>query len=184
MNTTTDTTDTTDTETTAEQALPNTDPSRSTRTVVAGLLGIAIVGAGLWSMAGAFGLIATAAIALVWYRLSALYAVALGHATFLVFAPTATLSGFALSSELVIAEVGLLVLLIAPAMDDDAPGSLVVVTIAALCGLVAISLGSYRWSTELWITAAVLMGALCGGGYTLYRYELVRLDLVGDDQTT
>lgn len=185
MSTTTDTTDTADTtETTAEPSVPTTEPSRSTRTIVAGLLGIAIVIAGLWAIADVVGLIAAAVIALVWYRVSALYAVAFGHAAFLVFAPTATLSGFTLSPELLIAEGGLLVLLLAPAMDADAPSSLVVVTVAALCGLVAISVGGYWWSTELWIAAAVLMGALVGGGYTLYRYELVRLDLVGDDRTT
>lgn len=175
MSTTTDAAETA--ETTAEPS-PETDPVRSTRTIGLGLLGIGIVGVGLWPTAGELGLVAVAVLGLVWYRLSELYTVALGHAVFLWLLPTDSLS-----PELLIAEFGLLVVLVAPALEADAPGAVIVATVAALCGLVAIAAGSYWWRSDLWIAAAVLMGVLVGGGYTLYRYELVRLDLVGDDRT-
>lgn len=176
MSTTTDATETT--ETTAEPS-PETDPVRSTRTIVLGLLGIGIVGVGLWPTAGELGLVAVAVLGLVWYRLSELYTVALGHAVFLWLLPTGSLS-----PELLIAEFGLLVVLVAPALEADAPGAVIVATVAALGGLIAIAAGSYWWRSDLWIAAAVLLGALLGGGYTLYRYELVRLDLVEEGRPT
>lgn len=155
------------------------DPGQSSRAIRLGLLGVGIAGAGLWSTAGELGLLAAAAIGLCWYRLSELYAVALGHGVLVWLVPTDSLS-----PELLIVECGLLILLIAPAMDADVPGSVILTTVAALAGLIAIGLGSYQWSSELWIAASVVLGALIGGGYTLYRYELIRLDLVEEGPTT
>lgn len=154
-------------------------PDRSRRVIMFGLLGIGIAGAGLWSTAGELSLLAAAAIGLCWYRLSELYAVALGHGVLVWLIPTDSLT-----PELLIVECGLLILLIAPAMDADVPGSVILTTVAALAGLVAIGIGSYQWSSELWITASVVLGALIGGGYMLYRYELIRLDLVEEGSTT
>lgn len=155
------------------------DPGRSRRVIMLGLLGIGIAGAGLWSTADELSLLAAAAIGLCWYRLSELYAVALGHGVLVWLIPTDSLT-----PELLIVECGLLILLIAPAMDADVPGSVILTTVAALAGLVAIGIGSYQWSSELWITASVILGALIGGGYMLYRYELIRLDLVEEGSTT
>lgn len=155
------------------------DSGRSNRALVLGLLGVAIAGAGLWSTAGELSLLAAAAIGLCWYQLSELYAVALGHGVLVWLVPTDPPS-----PELLVVECGLLILLITPAMDADVPGSVILTTVAALAGLVAIGIGSYQWSTELWIAASVVLGALISGGYTLYRYELVRLDLVEEGFTT
>lgn len=155
------------------------DPGRSSRAIMLGLLGVGIASAGLWSTAGELSLLAAAAIGLCWYQLSELYAVALGHGVLVWLVPTDPPS-----PELFVVECGLLVLLIAPAMDADVPGSVILTTVAALAGLVAIGIASYQWSTELWIAASVVLGALIGGGYTLYRYELVRLDLVEEGSTT
>lgn len=155
------------------------DPGRSSRAIVLGLLGVGIVGAGLWSTAGELSLLAAAVVGLCWYRLSELYAVALGHGVLVWLVPSESLS-----PELLIVECGLLILLIAPAVDADVPGSVILTTVAALAGLIAITIGSYQWSSELWIAATVVFGALIGGGYALYRYELVRLNLVDEDPTT
>lgn len=160
-------------------SLAAADPGRSSRVIMFDLLGVGIAGAGLWSTAGDLSLLAAAAIGLCWYRLSELYAVALGHGVLVWFVPTDSLT-----PELLIVECGLLILLIAPAMDADVPGSVILTTVAALAGLVAIGIGSYQWSSELWIAASVVLGALIGGGYTLYRYELLRLDLVEEGPTT
>lgn len=154
------------------------DSDRSSRAIMLGLLGVGIAGAGLWSTAGELSLLAAAAIGLCWYRLSELYTVALGHGVLIWLVPTDSLS-----PELLVVECGFFILLIAPAMDADVPGSVILTTVAALTGLVAVGIGSYQWSTELWIAASVVLGALIGGGYTLYRYELVRLDLVEEGPT-
>lgn len=141
-----------------------------------GLLGVGISGLGIWVAVGWLGALAVVLIGLSWYHLSELYAVALGNALFLLFLPVETLN-----SELLIAELGLLVLLATPTTDSDAPVSLIITTVAILCVVVAISAGSYAWSDSLWITASVLLGTLLVSGYALYRYEVVRLDLVTEE---
>lgn len=150
-------------------------PTRSTRTVVLGLLGAGIAGVGLWLTAGdpALAAVAVIAVGLAWYRLDEWYAIALGHAMVLPIVPAETAS-----PELLVVELGLFVLLVAPAADADTPVSFVGMALLALGGLVAVAAGSYEWTDRLWIAAGVLLGAIVLGGYTLYRHELVRLDLV------
>lgn len=161
----------------------STPPATTRRSLWArliGLLGVAVIGAGFWLAADQLGLIAAAMIGLCWYLLSGPYAVAIGHGAFLVLASGAE-SGTvvpALGVELLIAEVGLAILLVAPAIDTDDPSAFVGLFLGSLVVLLAVGAAVYWWSSLLWITAAVLLGALALGGYGLYRYELVRLGLV------
>lgn len=165
-----------DTDTPSAPSLPAATARRSRRARLVGLLGVAIVGAGCWLATGEPGLIAAGVIGLCWYLLSGPYAVAIGHGAFLLF-PTEALAP-APAPALLIAEAGLGVVLVAPAVDTDAPGAFVGLFLGSLGGLLALSVAIYWWSSLLWVTAAVLLGALGVAGYGLYRYELVRLGLV------
>lgn len=149
------------------------EPRRSRATVAIGLLGLAIVGAGFWMAAETVGLVAAAGVGLAWYLLSSPYAIAFGHAALLPFVPAV-----ALRPELLVAELGLVVLLVAPAADADRPLSFVLTTVAALGGLLLVGLGGFWLSADLRIAAGALVGTVVVAGYALYRYELVRLGLV------
>ena len=154
------------------------DPRRSRATVVIGLLGLAIVGTGFWMAAETVGLVAAAGVGLAWYLLSSPYAIAFGHAALLPFVPAVALRPELLRPELLVAELGLVVLLVAPAADADRPLSFVLTTVAALGGLLLVGLGGYWLSADLRIAAGALVGTIVVAGYALYRYELVRLGLV------
>ncbi|WP_336362014.1 hypothetical protein [Halalkalicoccus salilacus] len=166
----------TDTETADTPADPSplaTGPVHSRLVVLIGLLGIALVGTGFWMAGGTVGLVAAAGVGLSWYLLSSLYAIAFGHAALLWLVPAV-----ALLPGLIISELGLFVVLVAPAMDTDNSRVYLVTTVVVLGGVLLAGLGSYWWSTDLRIAAGALLGTIAIGGYALYRYELVRLDLV------
>ena len=171
----------TDVDTDADDTAPDPSPAaeaeadrrRSRATVAIGLLGLAIVGAGFWMAAETVGLVAAAGVGLAWYLLSSPYAIAFGHAALLPFVPAV-----ALRPELLVAELGLVVLLIAPVVDADRPLSFVLTTVAALGGLLLVGLGGFWLSADLRIAAGALVGTVVVAGYALYRYELVRLGLV------
>lgn len=167
----------TDTESDPAPSLPDRTSRRSRWAQLVALLGIGLVGAGGWLVADETGLIAAAVIALCWYLLSSLYAVAIGHAMVLL------LTTETLPPELLIAEVGLGVVLIAPAVDTDGPAAFIGSFLGGLGALLALGVATYWWSNRLWIAAAVLLGALAVAGYGLYRYELVSLGLVESDPT-
>lgn len=154
------------------------DRWRSRPTVAIGLLGLAIVGTGFWMTAETLGLVATAGIGLAWYLLSSPYAIAFGHAALLAFVPAVALRPELLRPELLVAELGLVVLLVAPAVESDRPLSFVLTAVAVLAGLLLVGLGGYWWGTDLRIAAGTLVGTIAVAGYALYRYELVRLGLV------
>ena len=154
------------------------DPRRSRATVAVGLFGLAIVGTGCWMAAETVGLVAAAGIGLAWYLLSSPYAIAFGHAALLPFIPAVALRPELLRPELLVAELGLVVLLVAPAAESDRPLSFVLTAVAVLAGLLLVGLGGYWLSADLRIAAGALVGTVAVAGYALYRYELVRLGLV------
>lgn len=147
---------------------------RSQWVQVIGLLGVGIIAAGFWLAAEWMGLLAVAVIGLTWYILSNTYAVAIGHAMFLPVAPRSLTP----EPAVLIAEVGLVILLLAPATTTGAPERFIGVYLVSLLGLSGLAVGAYRWSGRLWIGAVVLVGVLGIAGYGLYRYEQVRLGLV------
>lgn len=156
---------------------PTPTARRSLWTRLVGGFGVAVVGAGFWLAVGGWGLLAAAVIGLGWYRLSSLYAVAIGHAALLPFVTSID----TVTPAVLIAEVGFGLLLIAPAVDTAAPTAFVGAFLGSLGGLLVISVAVYRWSDRLWITAVVLLGALAVASYGLHRYELVRLGLVEEE---
>lgn len=177
----------TDTDSNTEDALSSPLAVTSWRSPwvwVVGLAGLAIVGGGLWLAAGVGGLIATAAIGLCWYLLSGLYAVAVGHATLLLFTANTVTPRLTLPPEVLIAEGGLVVLLIVPALDTNVPGQFIGAFIVTLTTLLGLAVAAYWWSTRLWVAAGVLIGAFAVVSYGLYRYELVRLGLIEDKTET
>lgn len=153
---------------------------RSTRTFVIGLFGVAIAAVGVRLAADGLGpaILALVAVGLAWYRLDELYAIALGHAVFL-----SVVGSVSLEPALLVAEIGLLVVLLAPAVDADAPVSFVGAALLTLGGLIAVAAAGYGWSGQLWIGAGVLLGTLVLSDYALYRYELVHLGLVEDGES-
>ncbi|WP_336343276.1 hypothetical protein [Halalkalicoccus ordinarius] len=158
------------------------DRRRSRATVAIGLLGLAIVGAGFWMAAETVGLVAAAGVGLAWYLLSSPYAIAFGHAALLPFVSAVALRPDLLRPELLVAELGLVVLLVAPAAGSDRPLSFVLMTVPILAGLLLVGLGGYWLSADLRIAAGALVGTIVVAGYALYRYELVRLGLVDTEE--
>lgn len=157
-----------------ELSAPSVSTQQSQQIQLISLLGIGIVAVGFWLVAEWIGLLAVAIIGLTWYVLSSAYAVAIGHVMFL---PVASRS-LILEPAVLVAEVGLIILLLAPAITTGAPERFIGAFLVSLIGLSGLAAGAYWWSDRLWIGAAVLIGVLGLGGYGLYRYEQVRLGLV------
>ncbi|KYH24882.1 hypothetical protein HAPAU_29740 [Halalkalicoccus paucihalophilus] len=163
-----------------ELSAPSVSTQRSQQIQLIGLLGLGIVAAGFWLVAEWIGLLAVVIIGLTWYVLSSAYAVAIGHAMFL---PVASRS-LILEPAVLVAELGLIILLLAPAITTGAPERFIGAFLVSLIGLSGLAAGAYWWSDRLWIGAAVLIGVLGLAGYGLYRYEQVRLGLVDTETET
>ncbi|ADJ13956.1 hypothetical protein [Halalkalicoccus jeotgali] len=161
----------------SELSVPSVSTQQPQEIQLIGLLGLAIVAAGFWLLAEWIGLLGVAGIALTWYGLSSPYAVAIGHAMFL---PVASRS-LTVEPAVLVAEVGLITLLLAPAIDTGATERFIGAFLVSLLGLGGLAAGAYWWSDRLWIGAAVLIGALGVAGYGLYRYEQVSLGLIGTE---
>ena len=133
-------------------------------------------------------LVATAAVGVVVGPLGVLVAVGVGFARYLAAATTAFAAGQIVLvalyptegplALLVLAEIGLSCVLLAPVVDHDEPGRATVATLVA-----GVALGGTAWaalrSTEgVWAGASVLVVGTAVVAYGLHRYERVRLGLV------
>lgn len=124
-------------------------------------------------IAGPLGVLAALVTALVWSVVGTPYAVAVGHVLLVALFPAVDPVSFA------IAEAGLLVLVVAPAVSADAPRRLVAGTIAVVPVLGGVTWLAVR-SQPLWLAAAVGGGTIAVASYALHRYGLVTLGLVDD----
>ena len=133
-------------------------------------------------------LVATAAVGVVVGPLGVLVAVGVGIARYLAAATTAFAAGQIVLvalyptegplALLVLAEIGLSCVLLAPVVDHDEPGRATVATLVA-----GVALGGTAWvalrSTEgVWAGASMLVVGTAIVAYGLHRYERVRLGLV------
>ncbi|AGB38641.1 hypothetical protein [Natronococcus occultus] len=138
---------------------------------------VALVGA-FGAAAGPPGIGAGIATILLWYGFGTPYAIAVGHVLLLALFPDG-IDPIAF----VLAEAGLLAVLVLPALQTRAP-----LRTAAGTLLTVAVLGGVSWlavvSLSLWQAAAVTAGTIALAGYALYRYGLVALGLVDDDASS
>lgn len=139
-------------------------------------LAVAAASAALSYVLGGFGLAVGVAVAVALVVGSPVYAYAVGQLLFVLLATTGF--GDVPVAGVVVAQVGLGTLFAAALVDAwparTAAGAVAVFAVAA------VGLGAVHALDPLWQGLAVLAGLYALLAYTLHRYELVSLDLVGE----
>jgi hypothetical protein len=142
----------------------------SVRTRVAAV-GLLFTSTAFVYVAGASGMASAVLLAACWLLLPMVYVVAIGH----VLLVAITMDGLAVVDAL-LAELGLLVLLLASVQDSYRPRTSLAVTTVALVGLL-VAVGVTLAVTEsLLIVAVVFAGTGMVTVYGLHRYELSVLE--------
>lgn len=139
-------------------------------------LALAAVTAALSYVLGGFGLLVGVAVAVALVFGSPVYAVAVGQLLFVLVATT--VFGEVPAEGIVVAQVGLAALFVA-ALVDAWPARTAAGAVA-IFGVAAVGLGTVYALDPLWQGVAVLTGLYAILAYTLHRYELVSLNLVGE----
>ena len=132
-------------------------------------------------------LVATAAVGVVVGPLGVLVAVGVGIARYLA-ATTAFAAGQIVLvalyptegplALLVLAEIGLSCVLLAPVVDRDEPGRATVATLVAGVALGGTAWAALRSAEGVWVGASAIVVGTAIAAYGLHRYERVRLGLV------
>ena len=108
----------------------------------------------------------------VWFFLSGIYVVALGHVLLAAFATEPTLI------TVLSIELGLLILLADAASAHSRPGTLLSTTVFTAGGLVLLAAMLLVFDGRLWVSAGALLVTLTLFTYGLHRYELVTLEMI------
>jgi hypothetical protein len=77
--------------------------------------------------------------------------------------------------SVLIAELGLFVLVAAPATQEDSIARSVTMTTVAIALVAVLALGAWRWLDLLWIVAVLTLLGWGTAAYLLHRYEQLRL---------
>lgn len=137
---------------------------------------IAVAAAALWVALGPLGLGVAVAVAVVLVSVSPVYAYAVGQLGFVILATT--VHGDVPVAGVGAAQVGLGAVLAATLLDRW-PFRTAALAVGVLV-VSAVGLGAAAAVEPLWHGAAILAGLYAVLAYTLHRYELVRLGLVGE----
>ena len=135
--------------------------------------GVAVTTVALGYAAGPWGVAAGIATAVAWYRLTDVYAFAVGQ-----LLAVATLSGAAPIWPVAAAELGLLGVLVGSVAGVDRPGRPLAVFGLATLLFWAIAWGLIRTGRPLWSAAGLVAVVAATAAYGLHRYELVELGLL------
>lgn len=140
--------------------------------------GLAIAGAtaALWYVLGPIGLGVAGVVAVTLVVVSPVYAFAVGQLLFVLLA--AALYGEVPATGVLVAEAGLAAILVAALLDHWPRWSAAVAV--GVFAVAAVGFGSASALEPLWHGAAVVAVIYAGLAYTLHRYELVSLGLVGE----
>lgn len=150
-------------------------PSDRRRLALDGLA-VAATTAVLWYVLGRVGVALAAVVAVVLVVGSAVYAFAVGELLFVLLASTVV--GDVPVEGLLVTQGGIATPLLA-ALFVQWPG--LTATLAALAfAITAVGFASLSALEPVWHGVAILAGLYAFLAYTLHRYELVRLDLVGE----
>lgn len=148
-----------------------TDPSRRGRTaLVASVVAILVVAGALWLSVGVEGLLVAGVVAVVWSVSRPEYAVAVGGVVYVVL-----LSG--VGEYTALAGASLVAVFAADALTRW-PARTAGITLLALLTAVAVSSEASRVAPT-WHGALAMVGGFALVAYTVHRYELVGLGLVG-----
>lgn len=120
------------------------------------------------------GFVAGTVFFVLWYTQPTLYTVAFGQLV------VAALSDGIAVGYLVLAEVGLLAVLVGTSLALDRPRWRVIVTGGVAIGFGASALAIVRWSNRLWLAIGFVLIVFAIVSYGLHRYERVALGLVED----
>lgn len=152
-----------------------------------GAAAVLVAGLGLVAAAGLSGVAAAAVLGIAWLLLAPTYAFAVGQVAVVAFAAgggpfgaAAGLLGGASSVEvvgIVIAEVGLFGLLLAPATALANPRGPVALAVGWALGGGALAWISAESGLAPWLAGLVLLGATGLAAYVLHRYQIVALGL-------
>ncbi len=108
----------------------------------------------------------------VWFFLSSIYVVALGHVLLAAFATEPTVI------TVLAIELGLFIMLADAASVHSRPGTLFSTTVFAAAGLVLLVAMLLVLDGRLWVSAVALLVTLTVFAYGLHRYELVTLEMI------
>ena len=139
-------------------------------------LALALLGVALSTAIGPVGVVVAIVTAAFWYALGVPYALAAGHVALVAVMP-----GGLDPLAVIVAEAGFGALLATVAVRSTSPARVAAVALggAVLAGVtIWIVLGTTSTSTSIWIAAAAVCLVLATAGYTLHRFQLVRLGLV------
>ena len=135
------------------------------RTLLGGCSALLVTG--LFAVGGGVpGVISGGVVAATWYLLPAPYAVALGHLVLAVLAA----DGVGVLHVL-LAEAGLVGMLLGPATASDRPLESVARIAGATLALGALVWAGTRWWDAVWPSAVALAVAVGGLSYVLHEYE-------------